>query len=149
LPAPGNASPTHLTGQAHGPSVLTAEMLVVGKEVPVLSDYEQRVWDDIERFRPEDVEEPDLSMLHLPQPSRQPSWDPADLPAWVVAGAWLTVLVMVLGGPVASFGVGMAAALAWALWHWRWRGRRGRLSRTGTGTGTRPAVPRPDLSRVG
>ena len=87
----------------------------------MLSDSEQRVWDDIERFWAEDAEEP--ARLAPPLRRRAPR-DPTDPPALVVAGAWGTILLVLLGALAAGLAVGAATALGWALWrYWPRLGR--------------------------
>ncbi|MGR6963994.1 hypothetical protein ACU610_06005 [Geodermatophilus sp. URMC 61] len=86
----------------------------------MLSDSEQRVWDDVERFWAEDAVEPPR-----PVPVARPA--PRDLagpPALVVAGVWGAILLILLGALVAGLSVGVATALGWALWrHWPRLGR--------------------------
>jgi Protein of unknown function (DUF3040) len=95
-------------------------MVDVGKEVAVLSDHEQRVWDDIERFWAEDAEEPSQPRRPTPEQPNRPPRDPADHPAWAVTAAWLPILLVVFGAPVAGLGVGAATVLGWVLWRcWR------------------------------
>jgi hypothetical protein len=85
----------------------------VRREWVVLSDHEQRVWDDVERFWAEEVEEPPLPAMLL---RRGTPRDPADLPALVVAGVWGAILI-IFGALVAGLAVAVATALGWALWH--------------------------------
>jgi hypothetical protein len=86
---------------------------VDAKGVGVLSDHEQRVWDDVERFWAEEAEEPPRPLL---LPRRRTPGDPADLPTLVVAGAWGAILLVLFGAVAAGLAVGAAAALGWALW---------------------------------
>ncbi|MGY1691392.1 hypothetical protein [Geodermatophilus sp. SYSU D01105] len=80
----------------------------------MLSDPEQRVWDDVQRFWAEDAVEPPL-----PVPGARPaSRDLADPPAVVVAGVWGAILLILLGAPAAGLSVGLATALGWALWRY-------------------------------
>lgn len=79
----------------------------------VLSDHEQRVWDDVERFWAEESEEPPR-----PAPLPRTPREPADLPTLVVAGAWGAILLVLLGALAASLAVGVATALGWALWRY-------------------------------
>jgi hypothetical protein len=81
----------------------------------VLSSQEQRVWDDVQRFCAEEAEEP-----ALPAPSRTngASRNEADLPITVVAGAWITITLVLFGAMVAGLAVGLATGLGWALWHY-------------------------------
>jgi hypothetical protein len=81
------------------------------KGVGVLSEHEQRVWDDVERFWAEEAEEP-------PRPAPLSPRDPADLPALVVAGAWGAILLVLFGALAAGLAVGAATALGWALWRY-------------------------------
>lgn len=79
----------------------------------MLSDHEQRVWDDVERFWAEEAEEPPRPVL---RPRRRTAGDPADLPTLVVAGAWGAILLVLFGAVAAGLAVGVAAALGWAVW---------------------------------
>ena len=85
------------------------------KGVGVLSEHEQRVWDDVERFWAEEAEEP-------PRPARlsrrRTPGDPADLPVLVVAGAWGVILLVLFGALAAGLAIGVATALGWALWRY-------------------------------
>jgi hypothetical protein len=82
----------------------------------VLSRQEQRIWDDVQRFWAAEVEEPPRAALPAPSHGKRASRDPADLPAAVVAGAWITVMLVLFGAPAAGLAVGVATALGWALW---------------------------------
>ena len=82
----------------------------------MLSSQEQQVWDDVQRFWAEEAEEP-------PLPDAEPhgsgaSRDEADLPVAVVAGAWITITLVLFGAMVAGLAVGLATGLGWALWHY-------------------------------
>ncbi len=93
----------------------------------MLSHHEQQVWDDIERHYAIDGVEP--------VPPAQGSSDrpgPDDLPAAVVAGTWITILLVLLGAPTAGFATGGVTALGWALWRLWPRPRS-----TGASTGCR------------
>jgi hypothetical protein len=82
----------------------------------VLNEQEQRIWDDVQRFWAEEVEEPPRAAPPAPSHRNRASRDPADLPAAVVAGAWITVMLVLFGAAVAGLAVGVATALGWALW---------------------------------
>jgi hypothetical protein len=82
----------------------------------VLSRQEQRIWDDVQRFWAEEVEEPPRAALPVPNHGKRASRDPADLPAAVVAGAPKRISMMVIQAPAAGLAVGVATALGWALW---------------------------------
>jgi CBS domain-containing protein len=85
----------------------------------VLGSQEQRVWDDVQRFWAAEVEEPSRAAPSARSRGRRLSRVPADLPAAVVAGAWITILLVLFGALVAGLTVGVATALGWALWHAR------------------------------
>ncbi|MGY1763676.1 hypothetical protein ACI79G_01160 [Geodermatophilus sp. SYSU D00779] len=93
----------------------------------MLSDHEQRVWDDVERSWAEEAEEPPRP---APLPRRRAPRDPADLPAPVVAGAWGAILLVLFGALTAGLAVGVSTALGWALW--RYWPRPGRTDPTTT-----------------
>ncbi|WP_147332063.1 hypothetical protein [Geodermatophilus marinus] len=103
----------------------------------MLSSHEQRIWDDIERFWASEAEEP---VLPGPQPARRRGCDAYDLddlddlPAAVVAGVWIAILLIVFGAPAAGLAVGATTALGWMLWrHWprQGGGDRGSVARFG------------------
>ena len=81
----------------------------------MLSNQEQRIWDDVQRFWAEEAEEPPL-----PAPSRaHGAWrDEAELPVAVVAGAWIMITLVLFGAMIAGLAVGLATGLGWALWHY-------------------------------
>jgi hypothetical protein len=118
----------------------------------VLSRQEQRVWDDVQRFWAEEVDEPPRAAPPAPSRRRRPSRDPADLPAAVVAGVWITILLTLVGALVAALAIGVATALGWALWRvWPQLGRQGapdtswngRKDRTTRGPADKPWHRRP------
>jgi hypothetical protein len=98
----------------------------VRREFVVLSDQDQRVWEDIGRSRAEEAEDP--ARPAPPLRGRAPR-DLTDPPALVVAGAWGAILLVLLGALAAGLTVGAVTALGWALWRY-WP----RLGRTGTTT---------------
>jgi hypothetical protein len=81
----------------------------------VLSADEQRVWDDVQRFWAEEVEEPSRVAPPVPHRSRRASRDRAVLQVAVVVGARVTAVLLLLGALVPGLAVGVATALAWAL----------------------------------
>ena len=92
----------------------------------MLSRQEQRIWDDVQRFWAEEVEEPPRAAPPAPSHRKWASRDPADLPAAVVAGAWITLMLVIFGAPAAGLAVGVATALGWALWRgWPQLSRQG------------------------
>jgi ferric-dicitrate binding protein FerR (iron transport regulator) len=80
----------------------------------VLSSQEQQVWDDVQRFWAEVAEEPPLP---APRRTRRASRDGGKLPSAVIAGAWITIMLVIFGAVVAGLSVGVATGLGWALWH--------------------------------
>ena len=92
----------------------------------MLSTREQRIWDDVQRFWAAEVEEPPRAGPPAPSHRKRASRDPADLPAAVVAGAWITILLVLFGAPAADLAVGVATTLGWALWrNWPQLSRQG------------------------
>jgi hypothetical protein len=83
----------------------------------VLSRQEQRVWDDVQRFWGEEIEEPPRAALPALSRRKRPSREPADLPVAVLVGARITIVLILLGALVPGLAVGVATALGWALWH--------------------------------
>ena len=83
----------------------------------MLSVQEQRIWNDVQRFWAEEVEEP--ARAAPPAPNRRGrSWrDRAVLQVAVVVGTRITVVLLLLGALVPGLAVGVATALAWALGH--------------------------------
>lgn len=81
----------------------------------MLSRREQRVWDDVQRFWAEEVEEPPRAASPAPSRRKRTSRDLADLPAAVVAGAWSTIMLVLFGAPVAGLAIGVATALGWGV----------------------------------
>jgi hypothetical protein len=89
----------------------------------VLNDNEQRVWDDIQRFWAANGAEPSRPAPFL---HRRVPRDLADLPALVVAGIWVAILLAILGALPAGLAVGVATAVGWVLWrHWPRLGEMG------------------------
>ena len=109
LPGIGKVSVPHLTGWTRSGAVPVAGMVGVGEEVAVLSDHEQRVWDDIERFWAEDAEEPpaaraaDVLLRSTPR-------ELDDAPVLVIGSFWAAILLVLLG--VHAAGLALLAAAA-------------------------------------
>ena len=78
----------------------------------MLSSQEQRVWEDIQLFWAEEAEEPPR-LAPLVWAAR----DQEDLPVAVVAGAAVTILLLLFGAALAALTVAVVTALGWALWH--------------------------------
>jgi hypothetical protein len=92
----------------------------------VLNRQEQRIWDDVQRFWTAEVEEPARAAPPTPSHSTRASRDPADLPTAVVAGAWITIMLVLFGAPAAGLAVSVATALGWVLWRsWPQLSRQG------------------------
>ncbi len=83
----------------------------------MLSDDEQRAWDEIRCRYPQDAEEPAPPgpdrPVRRPRPSR-----PVGLTAAVVAGGCLAVLLVVVGAPVLGLAIAVATLPRWLLWRY-------------------------------
>jgi hypothetical protein len=84
----------------------------------VLSEHEQRLWDDIEHWYALEAEEAAAE----------------DLPGFVVVGVWVTILAVLFGAAAVGLAIGAATALGWAL-------RRDRPREIGDPTARAPHVP--------
>lgn len=87
----------------------------------MLSRQEQQIWDDVLRSWDEEVEEPPGA--GRPVPAR----DPDHLPAPVVGGAWVTIMLILFGAAAVGLVVAGVTAVGWALW----RSRQEPTARTG------------------
>jgi hypothetical protein len=85
----------------------------------VSSRQEQSVRDDVRWSWAAEVEEPPPAALPAPSRRTRVSRDPADLPVAVVAAAWITMMLLLFGAPVAGLVLGVATAIGWALWRHR------------------------------
>jgi hypothetical protein len=85
----------------------------------VFSRQELSVRDDVQRSWAAEVEEPPPATFPAPSRRTRVSRDPADLPVAVVAAAWITIMLLLFGAPVAGLVLAVATALGWALWHHR------------------------------
>jgi hypothetical protein len=79
----------------------------------VLSDHEQRVWDDIERSWVADAEEPDRPDPIAVQQRDRPLSDPAA--AWAVIGVRVAIVLFLLGVPAAGLLVVAVIGIGWAV----------------------------------
>ena len=118
----------------------------------MLSSQEQRVWDDVQRFWAEEVEEPSRAARPAPGRSDRASRDRAVLQVAVVVGVRITVVLLLFGALVPGLAIGVATALGWALSHsWPRLSRRGAPGTPPTGgedgIPRRPADP-PGLRHV-
>ncbi|SHN60798.1 hypothetical protein SAMN05660350_01004 [Geodermatophilus obscurus] len=85
----------------------------------MFSRQELSVRDDVQRSWAAEVEEPPPAALPAPSRRTRVSRDPADLPVAVVTAAWITIMLLLFGAPVAGLVLAGATALGWALWHHR------------------------------
>jgi hypothetical protein len=81
----------------------------------VLSVQEQRVWDDVQRFWAEEVDEPPRAAPVAPTRRGRSERDRAVLQVAVVVGARITIVLLLLGALLPGLAVGVATALGWAL----------------------------------
>jgi hypothetical protein len=73
----------------------------------VISSQERRIWQDIERSRSAEIEEP----------RRRPEGRTVDdLPAAVVSGIWGSIVLVLFGFVLAGLAVGALTALAALVW---------------------------------
>src|SRR5687768_11437397 len=93
-------------------------MLVVTRRCIVLTHHEQKVWDDIERHYAVDVEEADPADVRPPRPRTRHSRDLDDLPGPLVAGIWLTIILILFGASAAALAFGSLTVLGWLLWRY-------------------------------
>jgi hypothetical protein len=93
----------------------------------MLSEHEQRVWDEIERtYRAE-----------TGRRGRRGSG--AELPAPIIGGAWGAVLLTVFGVPAAGAAIAAVTALMWLLWRFLPDLRDGTADDVGTAKESRPS----------
>jgi hypothetical protein len=92
----------------------------------VLSRQEQRVWDDVQRFWAEEVEEPSRAAPPAPSRRKPASRDVTGLHVAVVVGVRIAIVLVLFGALVPGLAVGVATALGWALGHsWPQLSRQG------------------------
>ena len=84
----------------------------------MLSADEQQAWEDIQRYYDAETEEPVRIVPLRTSQRRRPGRGLDDLPAAVVAGVWITIVLVLLGAAVAGLAVAAATALGWAMWRW-------------------------------
>ena len=109
----------------------------------MLSVQEQRVWDDVQRFWAEEVDEPPRAAPVAPTRRGRSERDQAVLQVAVVVGARITVVLLLLGALLPGLAVGVATALGWALSHSRPRPSRQGAPDTAPDGGGDRAVRRP------
>jgi hypothetical protein len=84
----------------------------------VLSADEQQAWEDIQRYYDAEAEEPVRIVPLRASQRRRPGPGLDDLPAAVVAGVWITIILVIFGAAMAGLAVAAATALGWAMWRW-------------------------------
>jgi hypothetical protein len=115
----------------------------------LISSQERRIWQEIERRYAAEMEEPALPELRPPHWRRLEGRGADDLPAAVVSGVWVSIVLILCGFVLAGLAVGAATTLAALLWrYWpmvRVRRRpRGAAPSEGVEVATSPAeVVRP------
>ena len=113
----------------------------------MLSDQEQRVWDDVQRFWTEEVEEPSRVAPPAPSRRRRASRDRAVLQVAVIVGARITVVLLLFGALVPGLAVGVATALGWAMGH-SWPQLRGQAAPGGEDRTVRGPADEPGDRRL-
>ena len=81
----------------------------------MLSSREQRVWDDVQRFWAEEVEEPSRAAPHATGLGKRVLRDREVLQIAVLVGMRITVVLLLLGALVPGLALGVATAFGWAL----------------------------------
>ncbi len=100
----------------------------------MLSSHEQRIWDDIERCYDAEIEEP-VRPGARPSPRRGSDGRGVDdLPAVVVTGIWLTIVLVIFDAGSAGLAVGAATVVGWLAWRC-WPLLRGQDAATAGPTG--------------
>jgi hypothetical protein len=85
----------------------------------VISSQERRIWQEIERAYAAQLDEPVLPVLRPPHQPRPAGRGVDDLPAAVVAGIWVSILLILVGFVAAGLAVGAATTLGALLWRYR------------------------------
>lgn len=85
----------------------------------MLSDHERQIWDEVRRSWDVEVAEPralDATAPAPPEPWRtRLARVPVGPSSWLLSGALLTVVLVLVGAPLAGLGVGLVVLLArWA-----------------------------------
>jgi hypothetical protein len=83
----------------------------------VLSHDEQKAWNEIRHRYAEEAEEPARPVLDLTV-RRPRSSKPGGLPAAVVAGSGIAILLVICGAPLAGLAIAVATAPRWLLWRY-------------------------------
>ena len=95
----------------------------------MLSQQDERAWDDIQRHWAESAEEPAAVRRAAASLRRRTRRERAAVPGWVVAGTWVAIYTVLFGAVAAGLALAAATFLGWALWHYwpRPAGRCGAL----------------------
>jgi Na+(H+)/acetate symporter ActP len=90
-------------------------MVGSSKGVAVLSDREQQVWNDVERFWAEDAQEPSAAgrAAEIPRTPRPRKLD--DAPLRVILSFWAAVFLGFFGAHAMALALAVVAGLALAL----------------------------------
>ena len=84
----------------------------------MLSDQEQRVWNDVQRFWAVTTEEPASAGRAAVCTRKRLQRGQGDIPVWAVGGAWIAILLVLFGAAVAGLALGAVTGLGWALWRY-------------------------------
>ncbi len=84
----------------------------------MLDEQEQQVWDDVQRFWAETAEEQPAERRAAAYMRARARRKRGDAPAWVVAGAWIAIFLVLFGGVVAGLALGAVTMAGWALWRY-------------------------------
>ena len=85
----------------------------------MLSHDEQKAWNEIRRRYAEEAGEPVRAVLDLTVTVRRPrTAEPGGLPAAVVAGSGIAILLLICGAPLAGLAIAVATAPRWLLWRY-------------------------------
>jgi ferric-dicitrate binding protein FerR (iron transport regulator) len=91
-------------------------MLVVNRRWIVTTQQEQRVWDDLARLSAVEAEQPVPTGR---RPERRRPRSSAGLEEIAIGGAFIGVMLVLVGGWPVGLAVGVAAALGWLLVRFR------------------------------
>jgi hypothetical protein len=90
----------------------------------MISSQERRIWQEIERHDAAGIDEVALPPRRPRPPHQLERRDAEDLPAAIVSGIWVSIVLVLLGFVLAGMAVGAATTLAAVLWRC-WRGPTG------------------------
>ena len=84
----------------------------------MLSDQEQRIWNDVQRYWTETAEPPAAERRAAAYMRARALRAQGDAPGWVAAGAWIAIFLVLFGATVAGLALGAATVAGWALWRY-------------------------------